>query len=278
MKQHSIVQAMYMSFFSKSLYQDVRKNWKGNAYPYLFVLTAIFVIPLMIKIHLGVNDFMTNDAPKITQQIPDIKIKDGQVSTPEAKKYTINDPDKGTPFAVIDTTGATKTLEPNTYFLLTKNQVITKKEDGTETRIYDLSKVQDFTLTQDMINTWAGYIKNWLALALYPFTLLGVFLVRIIQALLYALAGFIITKIMKTHFSYQSLTRLSVIAMTPVIIVDSIIGYIDINIPYLTGGYIAITLAYLVFGILVSKNNKDQIKPEKTVSQRNTPAAVRNKK
>lgn len=278
MKQYSILQAMYMSFFSKDLYQDVRKNWKGNAFPYLFVITAIFIIPMTFKMHLAISEFMTKEAPQFTQQIPDIKIKNGQVSTPEAKKYILKDPDKGEPFAVIDTTGATKTLEPNTYFLLTKNQFITKKEDGSETRIYDLSKIDDLTLDQATINKWSDLTKNWLALAIYPFILLGIFIFRIVQALLYAIAGFVVTKVLRTHFSYQSLTRLSVIAMTPVIIADSIIGFTDTKIPYLDWGYIAITLVFLVFGILVAKNNKDQIKPEKTVTQRNTPAAVRNKK
>lgn len=244
-----------MSFFSKSLYQDVRKNWYGNGFLYLLLLTAIIIIPMMVKMHLGLADFMTNDAPKFTQQIPDITIKNGQVSTPEEKKYVITDPDSGEPFAVIDTTGETKALEPGTYALLTKDKLIMQK-DETETRIYDLTEIEDFTLNQANITKWSNLLKTWTSLALYPFILLGIFIVYIIQALIYGLAGIIITKILKTPpVHYQALVRLSVIAMTPVIIVNTIIDMVAIKVPYLSLISVIATLAYLTFGILATKGD-----------------------
>lgn len=273
MKQYSIFQAIYMSFFSKSLYQDVRKNWQGNAFLYLLLLTAIFIIPMMVKMHLGLADFMTNDAPKFTQQIPDITIKNGQVSTPEAKKYVITDPDNGEPFAIIDTTGETKNIEEGTFALLTKDKLIMQKND-TETRIYDLSEVKDFTINQNNINSWSNLLKTWTSLALYPFILFGIFIARIIQSLLYAVGGIIITKIVKTSVDYQSLIRLSAIAMTPVIIINVLIDLIGIKIPYLSFISMIATLGYLTFGILATKDDKGNIAAQPTTPTDSTPPSA----
>lgn len=45
MKNYSVFHPLYLSFFSKSLYQDVAKNWKGTGLAYLLLLLALAWVP-----------------------------------------------------------------------------------------------------------------------------------------------------------------------------------------------------------------------------------------
>ena len=45
MKRYSIFHPLVLSFFSKSLYRDVGKNWRGTGLLYLLLIIALLWIP-----------------------------------------------------------------------------------------------------------------------------------------------------------------------------------------------------------------------------------------
>ena len=92
MKRYTIIHPLFMSFFSKSLYKDVARNWKGVNFLYLFLLLALCWIPETIKFQSGLSDFIKNDAPGIVEQIPEITIYQGEVSTDPPGIHSIKDP------------------------------------------------------------------------------------------------------------------------------------------------------------------------------------------
>ncbi|MGH9874005.1 MAG: hypothetical protein ACRD9S_16260 [Pyrinomonadaceae bacterium] len=59
---------MILSFYSKSLYRDVGKNWRGTGLLYLLFLLVLVWIPTMIKGYVGLARFADTDAKEITQQ------------------------------------------------------------------------------------------------------------------------------------------------------------------------------------------------------------------
>src|SRR4030095_1761852 len=103
MRRYSIFHPLVLSFFSKSLYRDVAKNWRGTGLLYLLLILALLWIPSIIKGHLGFTSWGDNDAKGLTQQIPATTITNGHASTNVAQPYFIKDPKTGETLALIDT-------------------------------------------------------------------------------------------------------------------------------------------------------------------------------
>src|SRR5512135_2968335 len=104
MKQYTIIHPLYMSFYSKSLYREVAREWSNRfCFLYLLSLIALCWIPGMIRLDSDIAGYIDNDAPKYVRQLPTIKIAGGQASITEPQPYTIKDPDNGDPVMIIDT-------------------------------------------------------------------------------------------------------------------------------------------------------------------------------
>jgi hypothetical protein len=205
---------------------------------------------MMVRIHLGFAGFVKNDAPTIVEQIPEINITDGQVSIDEPVPYYIKIPDTNDNLAVIDTTGSiTSPVDVNAFCLLTKTSMI-MKQSNFETRTYDLSQIKSFTASGDDIMKLLHIIKKLLLIVMYPVALLSSYVYRIIQALIFAAVGLLFASMCKVSLSYGALLRLAVVAMTPCMIIKTVLGLAGIYLPCVGAlVYIAITLAYLYFGV-----------------------------
>ena len=247
MKMYSIIHVPALSFFSKKLYIDVGQNWKGMNLLYLFLLLAVCTLFSMINFHRKIANFVINEAPAMVNQVPEITITNGQVSIKERQPYYIKDPDSGETFAIIDTTGQIKSLEgTEAMFLLTSNKVIAKKSQF-ENRTYDLSNVQEFAIDSELITGWLQIGRKFLAVVIFPFALFGSYLYRIVQALIYAAIGLLFASICKTTLPYTALIRLAIVAVTPCIIVGTILGLAGTPIPNIA--YLLAALGYLFFAV-----------------------------
>jgi hypothetical protein len=249
MKRYSIIHIPAWSFFSKSLYHDVCHEWKGFGFVYLLLLLAVCWTAPIVKLHMVVSDFVDNDAPKIVSQIPVISIVEGKVSIDEPQPYHIREPEKGETLVVIDTTGAITSLEDmEAIVLITETQVIYRESD-IETRTFSLEGVKDVTLDQDVVTGWLAVGKKYVALAFYVLALLGSFVGRIIQMLIYAAIGILFSSLCKSERTYAQLLRLSVVAVTPCIIIKTLLGAAQTSVPYAGVWYFLVAMGYLFFGV-----------------------------
>ena len=252
MRRYSIFHVPALSFFSKKLYIDVGQNWKGVNFLYLLLLLTVCLIPTMINLHRGMSNFVNNEAPAIINQIPEITITDGRVSIKEAQPYYIIDADSNKPLAIIDTTGRIDSLkETDALCLLTGNKVIMKKSNF-ENRTYDLSQIESFAINGEQITGWLQIGKKFLAVVIYPFALLGSYVYRIVQVLIYAAIGLLFASFCNTKLSYAALVRLAVVAVTPCIIVSTALGLAGTSLPGFL--YLVMALVYLFFAV---KSNAD---------------------
>lgn len=247
MKKFSIFHVPFMSFFSKELYQDVGLYWKGVNFGYLLLLLAVCWIPAIIKIRTVYSGFVREEAPPIVLQVPEITITDGQVSITESQPYYISDPENDDVLAIIDTTGTIISLEDsNAFCLLTKNSLIARKNKF-ETQTYDLSQVEHFVLDGDRIMSWLQTSKKFLVIVIYPFALLGSYIYRIVQALIYAAIGLLFASFCKVVLSYNTLLRLATVAVTPCIIAGTVFDLAGVSLP--APLYLLAALGYLFFGV-----------------------------
>jgi len=249
MKQFSIFHIPVLSFYSKALYRDVAMQWKGVGFAYLLLLLAVCWIPNMIIVHMGFSHFVESKAPALVEQVPKLTIVDGVVSIDQPQPYYITDPDSNDVLVIIDTTGTTTSLEdPNTFCLVTKTKVVWRQSKF-ETRTFDLSQVKNFVLDSDRITGWLDTAGKFLVIAIYPFALLGSYVYRIVQVLIYAAIGLLFASWCKVMLSYAALLRLAVVAVTPCVLLKTMLGLAGVHLPYAWLIYLLIALAYLFFAV-----------------------------
>lgn len=249
MKKFSILHVPLLSFFSGELYRDVGLNWKGVGFGYLFLLLAICTVPRMFKIQRGLSHFIEEEAPSFINQVPEITIEKGVVRIDKPQPYYITAPDSNEIVAIIDTTGQIQSLDnTDAFVLLTKTRLISR-QNKSESRTYDLTNVQHFVLDQYKITNWLNAGKKLLVPVLYPFILLGSFIFRIIQSLIYAAIGLLFAAWCKTKLSYPALLRLAVAAVTPCIIVRTVLGYASVKLPLAGLWFFLTAMGLLFYGI-----------------------------
>ena len=239
-----------MSFYSKSLYREVTREWSTRlCFLYLLSLVALCWIPGMIRLDSDITDYIENDAPKYVKQLPAITIVNGQASISEPQPYIIKDPDSGDPVMIIDTTGQVTSLDTSkAIILLTKTQLITH-DGGKESRTINLSEFGDINLNKDLVYDWLESFSEWFAIVMYPFAVLFSFAFRSIQVFIYALAGSFFLRSLKVGLNYRWLMRLGAVSLTPVMIFNAMVLFfrIDVPIPWLVNALIA--AGYLIFAV-----------------------------
>jgi hypothetical protein len=260
MKRYSFFHAPILSFFSGSFYRDVGRNWRGTGLLYMFVLLAVLWVPSIIKLQVGVNRFVNTESKKITDQIPAITISHGKVSTNVPTPYYIREPESGTPIAIIDTTGQYRRLDetPANVLVLTDSKLIMRTDR--ETKSYDLTPVESFYLDKARVEGWLALLKTWCVPVSYPLALLFSFIVRIIKVLIYALIGLLFAYLLHANLGFQTLMRLAAVAMTPVLILDSILEFSPGHIPLWSIWAFLICLGYMFFA--VKANAEPEAPPE----------------
>jgi ABC-type sugar transport system permease subunit len=257
MKRYSIFHPLVLSFFSKSLYRDVGKHWRGTGLLYLLVVLALVWIPTIIKGQLDMSRWVNGDSKEITKQIPAITISKGRVSTDVTTPYFIKDPKTGSDLALIDTTGEHETLEnTDAKLLLTKSKVIISK-NATETQTYDLSGVQSIYVDRSHVESWLATAKRWFVPVLYPLALIFSFIFRAIQIVVYTLVGLLFARILHAKLDFKTLMRLAAIAITPVLVLNLLFEFLPRHIPRWSLIGIVIALAYLFFAVKVNAEPED---------------------
>ena len=253
MKRYSILHPFFLSVSSQSLYRDVGQNWKGIGLTYLLLLLFVTWLPSMIKDYIsaarhepGVRNFIN--------QFPRITIRNGEVSCDAPMPYIIKDLETNIPLIIIDTTGQTKNLD-NTpaEFLLTKKAIMYKDHNSvtgeTHMQSIDLSTVGSFDLDRDRLTGFVTYIKYGIFPAMYLFSLVY----RLVQVLIYGAIGLLFASMLKVALSYKTLVRLSVIAITPALLLDTIVGFFNLPMRlYMCGGavfFFLISMGYLYFAV-----------------------------
>jgi len=248
-RRYTIIHPLFMSFYSKDLYRDVAQNWKNYAFLYLLFLLALSSVIKTVKIHYDLSYFLTKHAPEFISQFPAVTFSNGRASIEADEPYYIKDPDSGEDIIIIDTTGQINSLnDTNAVMLLTETKLIIKKSDR-QTQVFALSEIEDFRLDHDVIYGWIRIVQKWLAVVLFPFLVLGSFVYRLVQVFIYGIIGMLFASILKTDIEFQSLISITIMAITPVVILDTLMVPPGISAVLWRFVCFLISLGFLFYGI-----------------------------
>jgi hypothetical protein len=259
-------QTLTGSFYNPETYRDAVIYKKGNTFGYLALLVLLCTIPLIVSMISGMNSFMKGDGAFIINQLPEIKINKGNVTMDRESPYYIKSKAGETLFVIdlSDSAGISE-LQGSAKVLLTKNKLIGQQQEN-ETRTYDLSKIESFSLNAQKISEWYGYA--WIVyIFIFIFMVLLFYIYRLIQAFVNGVLGLIISAILKVNLDFTSLTYIAMVAITPVAILASIVWATDLQVPAKGWLGFILTLGYIGFGILANKPQPINLNPENSTTE-----------
>jgi hypothetical protein len=239
-----------LSFFSRELYRDVALNWQGKGFLYLLFLLTVCWIPLMVRFQIAVIEVLDEQGPAVLSQWSDITISGGKASIDAPEPHYIYHSRTGSVLVIIDTTGEITSLEgTEARVLLTETKLIVAQSE-TSSRVSDVAQMEDMVIDVGKVKEWSDAVRDNIIYIVFPAALLVSFLFRTIQALTYGGIGAVFAALCRVELPYSALLRLSVVAVTPVIIVKTILATRGVEIPQsgilITG---TVALGYLYFGI-----------------------------
>lgn len=255
MQQYNILQAIYMSFYSRDLYRDVAKNWGGKAYIYLLLVVALAWIGITYQLQMELNRVYREKSDSFVNQVPTMTIKQGKIETPENRPYFIVDPETKEQFAIIDTSGKyTDVDNVNVSLLVTKDKIISRNSPQ-EIKTYELPKTLNAMIDARVIN---GYVKKFIGFSwilAYVFFVIVGYIYRIIQTILYSIIGKIVAGVTKTPLSFGQTMQITMVAITPALILATVLDLLRINFLHQLLFYFLLSMVYLCYGIVANKNH-----------------------
>jgi hypothetical protein len=129
---------------------------------------------------------------------------------------------------------------------------------NTKNAKYDFSSIPQFSLDRTQLHDMAQFYKQWTWSLVAAFLIPIYFVFCLIQVLIYALFGLAMSRMLNVGLPYAALVRLSVIALTPVLLIDSVLKVRGLMFGYWWIVSVLITLGYLFFGV---RSNKEVIPP-----------------
>lgn len=257
MRRYSILQGIPLSFFSRQLYQDVAKSWRGIGLVYLVVIVALVAASVLLRMQLGLNKWAGGPAQGFIGQTPTVVIRNRVVEVDRPMPYVMSDPATKTEVAIVDTTGRITSLDGlEARVLLTADQIQYRKSTA-ETRVFSLSGVKDLTISAPKAKRWLSLFAAWATPAVAPFVFGGLFALRLGQVVVFAAIGLLVARSMKAPLDFSALMRLTAVALTPALVLEPVLDLVSWKPPMLGMIWTLAALAYLVFAVHANRAEAD---------------------
>ncbi len=260
MKKHGIVDALYLSFFSRDLYRDVATQWKGFGLVYLIAVLALCTIPGVLRMQAELNAWQVDQAPSYIRQVPRVTITKGQLSVDAAEPYRIMNEKTGEPVVIIDTTGGTTSLDGSKAFaLFTKSTLVIKKSEQ-ESRTFNLSDLGGETIIIDRASAYdlLDSFTDAFPIVIYPFVLILSSVLWSVLACVNTLVCSLYARRLSLSLSNSAVMRISVMALTPALLISAVLTTTGITVPYWWTICVLGSAGYALYGIQANSRSQPQ--------------------
>ena len=246
------VHALWMSFYSPDIYREGARSWAGIGVLYLMLLLSLSWVPTSIRWFVQLRDFSATTAPRIVSQLPVISIRGGVMSARPSGRHVVRDTDSsGEVILIVDDSidALPSDAVDADVVVLTRREVGVFRKSTGEHRTWKLTPAADMEVTPDGVGAFLTSLPFWIPFVGYLACLVGSLVGRTLQILVYGAIGQAMARKWNIDLDYAGLLRIAAIAVTPVVVLRTVVG------PWEPAWYLrwpvaaAITLAYLAFGI-----------------------------
>ncbi len=249
-RRYGRIQGLALSLSSGPFYRDVARNWGGIGMLYLLLLFALTWIPVLVKIQIGVNQYVHDELPKELKDFPTITIQGGKASSPAPQPFEIKDPQSGKAMFVMDTTGKITSLEQTpAMYLLTETKLYMRSENKVE--VYDLSRAPDIAISKEWIQSRFDAFAPWFAAVAFPLVMIGSIVRAMVMILIGGAIGMVFNNSNRAGLGFDALLRLAAVGMTLSVYVDTVLELAGVAVPFWFWFLIAaaMTTGYVAFGV-----------------------------
>ena len=242
-----VFQALYASVYSKELYLDVIKRWRGYGFRYLLVLVLVSTVCVTWQITSEMYQLRDRYLDGFLAQIPKIEIANGVVTSEVSQPYTIKNPESGKDLAILDTTGKVDSLaDTDAVLLLTKDKVYLRREGG-GIQTENLSEVETFRIDAQSVESWVSTM-SWLAPWIFGLVVFGMtYVYRFFVLIIFSLIGILIVRVVGLNWNFPLICRVTAVALTPVILLNLLLIVVLDKSALIPIFELVLTLGYVYF-------------------------------
>jgi hypothetical protein len=223
-----LLNALWMSFYSRAFYREVFEQWKGIGFLFLCLTALIQTIIFSTQVDAQWDVLVRDYAPAIVQQIPEITIRNGQASTPEAKEYTVQEVLKSKRLALIDTRleevppnlGDTPLFVGKKYLLFQTYSPFTGKAG--EPLIIPFTQSPNMVVDRPRIVSFLKLCSDWGAVWFSPITMAVKLISLILTVLFFSLFAWINFKSAAFKAGYPAILRVTAVSLSPATLISLI--------------------------------------------------------
>jgi hypothetical protein len=266
MKLTNIFVAIIKSFYSRKFYSEAIAEWRGRSFLYLLLLLFICWAALAIRFFapLQLQSFFSTEVVTVQKQLPVVKIKDGKASTAKPGPYYIRSSNGDALYAIIDTTNKIKNpADTKAMFIVKKNNIQFFNQQAGTVKTFSFEK-RSLNFGPKQLKQYWGQYEKWLLPVIFIFgAFLGIFMLifsfgyRVIIGIILGVVGLFYSWILRRRLDYTSVFCTSLVAMTPAIVVKTILSMFNVCFPFKWLLMLVLIFGYLFYAVLAApKKNK----------------------
>ncbi len=273
--------------FNPEFYRGIVTQAFGRSFGYFLLLILAVSIIFSIKYTADARGVMgevvtwinTEFAERLPEFLPEITIKDGEVSSPAEQPY-IHEWEEFV--FILDTTGSITSLDDyQNGVLITKRTIIVRTiEDGKiKTEEHDLSMITSLNIgpgkgegelitfsfqewrlsvTQQNVTKWSKFISRALLPLIVVFLFFYHFTTKFIHLLFFSLVSLIANRIVDAGLEYSHLLNIGIFALTPPLALAVLAMVFGLTIPMFWLLYIVVYCAFLIMAIKRCKTRNNE--------------------
>lgn len=271
--------ALWMSFYSKRLYIDIGKRWRGYGIRYLALLMVLWCIPFSLKLTFDFNEMFLEQLTRPLSAIPTIYIQNGVATFDGPMPYLIKNK-KNEVVLIIDTTGIitdfSSTKYPQLSVLINRDKIAMRMPgleffgaNGNGGRMKtNEPMVQYFQANENLVFDGKKIVQQsaftqWKTISLlmiYPLVTAVFFSMFLFMFLVFGFLGQLFTRIFFSfHITLKQSCRLLMVSATPMMLV--LLGLLLFRYTFPGYGFVlvAILAVFFSFAAFSLKSESNQL-------------------
>jgi hypothetical protein len=252
------IRTLYLAFYSKHTYIRAAREWKGIGFGYLFVMIFLSTVCIGVWVHAWANLAIMQIEKLILPQMPTMTFKEGRLTIDKELPYVITV--NGTNIVRFDKTSALPG-DAAEYAPLVLGETSFAHHVRATGMVKEWIYKKIFSAIIDPLGIakHIAFLKTWLGLIVALILLPIHFGFVACQTLLLGAIGRVFTSTMNFILSYSKLVRISVVAVTPGVVLGTLLIVTNQFFPLWLGIYGIMAAVYLFYGVYCNKHADDHL-------------------
>jgi hypothetical protein len=248
---------MRESVIDFKFYNSIKNNRFSKSFVYLLLLFLIIYFINGTRTFIATRIAVDELVAGMSTSIPEFRLENGEFSFEGEMPYYIS---SSTDEAfVIDTTGQVSESilkDVSSGILITKNMLYVKRSE-IETREFSLTELEGITLTKAKVLEFLPKL-SWIVFILIAFGFIFVLGWKLLNAVILALLGLIISAVMKRRLKYGNLLNISIYALTLPMLIQLAVNLYGYPIANFWLIYWGISILYVSMAVKSCKDEPEQ--------------------